>query len=289
MSLSEDDLCRLFAEKVRGSQSFAAWVIGQTKFEAYKLSARLLSDEQAAKRPHVAHDRWWRHWWRKLSETGEEGETDIFLVFEKPSKGRFAIHVENKRLVGDKFTKGQAAGAYERRAASMLNDPKYLLHDDYTTLLIAPAAFIEKNAEFAANFSTRIPYESISTFIPEFDLSGVLPRKEAALEGGCLCGALRYEANAAPGFMGYCCCDDCQKASGSGFIPFVGFAGGVLKSAAHMRCIRCITRTAARRSGSPVRNVKVLSLAVSREIRTATRFTPERSMTHRCSSRPWPS
>ena len=49
------------------------------------------------------------------------------------------------------------------------------------------------------------------------------------ITGGCLCGALRYEANAAPTFMGYCCCDDCQKASGSGFIPFVGFVGGVLK------------------------------------------------------------
>jgi hypothetical protein len=47
--------------------------------------------------------------------------------------------------------------------------------------------------------------------------------------GGCLCGALRYEASGAPAFMGYCCCDDCQKASGSGYIPFIGFAGGVLK------------------------------------------------------------
>ena len=44
-----------------------------------------------------------------------------------------------------------------------------------------------------------------------------------SLSGGCLCGALRYESGAAPTFMGYCCCDDCQKASGSGFIPFVGF------------------------------------------------------------------
>ena len=47
--------------------------------------------------------------------------------------------------------------------------------------------------------------------------------------GGCLCGALRYEAHEEPKFMGYCCCDDCQKASGSGYIPFIGFNGGVLK------------------------------------------------------------
>ncbi|HWD48784.1 MAG TPA: GFA family protein [Rhizomicrobium sp.] len=48
-------------------------------------------------------------------------------------------------------------------------------------------------------------------------------------KGGCLCGALRYEADAAPVFAGYCCCDDCQKASGSGFIPFIGFPPGALK------------------------------------------------------------
>src|SRR5215813_3128711 len=46
--------------------------------------------------------------------------------------------------------------------------------------------------------------------------------------GGCLCGALRYEATAEPRLMGYCYCADCRKASGSGFIPFMGFAAGTL-------------------------------------------------------------
>ena len=44
------------------------------------------------------------------------------------------------------------------------------------------------------------------------------------LTGGCLCGALRYEARGEPLNAGYCCCADCRKASGSGFIPFMGFA-----------------------------------------------------------------
>jgi hypothetical protein len=44
------------------------------------------------------------------------------------------------------------------------------------------------------------------------------------ITGGCLCGAVRYEAEGAPSMMGYCFCKDCQKASGSGFIPFMGFA-----------------------------------------------------------------
>jgi hypothetical protein len=43
------------------------------------------------------------------------------------------------------------------------------------------------------------------------------------IKGGCLCGALRYEARGAPEFSGYCYCGDCRKASGSAFIGFMGF------------------------------------------------------------------
>src|SRR5262249_4186695 len=42
--------------------------------------------------------------------------------------------------------------------------------------------------------------------------------------GGCLCGGLRYEAVGEPLNAGHCYCSDCRKASGSGFIPFMGFA-----------------------------------------------------------------
>ena len=41
--------------------------------------------------------------------------------------------------------------------------------------------------------------------------------------GGCLCGALRYEAQGEPTLAGYCYCADCRKASGSGFVPFMNF------------------------------------------------------------------
>jgi hypothetical protein len=46
--------------------------------------------------------------------------------------------------------------------------------------------------------------------------------------GGCLCGALRYEASAAPLYAGHCYCADCRRASGSGFVPFMGFPGNAL-------------------------------------------------------------
>lgn len=35
------------------------------------------------------------------------------------------------------------------------------------------------------------------------------------LEGGCLCGAVRYVATAEPMIIGNCYCDDCRKSSGT--------------------------------------------------------------------------
>jgi hypothetical protein len=51
---------------------------------------------------------------------------------------------------------------------------------------------------------------------------------EQILTGGCLCGALRYEARGEPRFMGCCFCADCRKASGSGFIPVMMYAAAQL-------------------------------------------------------------
>ena len=37
------------------------------------------------------------------------------------------------------------------------------------------------------------------------------------IAGGCLCGKVRYSANAEPTFIGVCHCRDCQKYGGSAF------------------------------------------------------------------------
>lgn len=47
--------------------------------------------------------------------------------------------------------------------------------------------------------------------------------------GGCACGALRYECNADPMFMGNCHCRDCQKAGGSAYEPAIGVPAAALK------------------------------------------------------------
>lgn len=69
--------------------------------------------------------------------------------------------------------------------------------------------------------------------------------------GGCLCGALRYEARGEPMYMGYCFCADCRKASGSGFMPFMGFAGAAVRFTGEARQVR----SPAARGGDAVRNV----------------------------------
>ena len=37
------------------------------------------------------------------------------------------------------------------------------------------------------------------------------------IEGGCLCGKVRYSADAEPIFVGMCHCSSCQRGSGSAF------------------------------------------------------------------------
>ena len=68
--------------------------------------------------------------------------------------------------------------------------------------------------------------------------------------GGCLCGAVRYEATSDPLYAGYCCCTDCRKASGSGFIPFMGFASNVVRFSGQTRQYR----SKLFRGGTAVRN-----------------------------------
>ena len=56
-----------------------------------------------------------------------------------------------------------------------------------------------------------------------------------AITGGCLCGALRYEAHGEPTFAGFCFCADCRKASGGGSIGFMGFPAAVVRFSGEAR------------------------------------------------------
>jgi hypothetical protein len=46
--------------------------------------------------------------------------------------------------------------------------------------------------------------------------------KMVQMAGGCLCGQVRYSANADPAFVGVCHCRHCQKQTGTAFSVLVG-------------------------------------------------------------------
>src|SRR3954454_8146526 len=45
------------------------------------------------------------------------------------------------------------------------------------------------------------------------------------IKGGCLCGKVRYAANAEPVFVGVCHCKDCQRWTGAPFATIIGLPG----------------------------------------------------------------
>ncbi len=49
------------------------------------------------------------------------------------------------------------------------------------------------------------------------------------LKGGCLCGAVCYEAQADPIIVAHCHCTDCQKSSGTGHGTHVGLPEAAVK------------------------------------------------------------
>ena len=71
-----------------------------------------------------------------------------------------------------------------------------------------------------------------------------------ALTGGCLCGAVRYEATGEPDNAGHCYCGDCRKASGSGFIPFMSYRTNAVRLSG--KTLQFISKSA--RGGDSVRN-----------------------------------
>ena len=49
-----------------------------------------------------------------------------------------------------------------------------------------------------------------------------MKQTDGALEGGCLCGRIRYRVTPPLIFSSQCCCRDCQKATGTGHTTIFG-------------------------------------------------------------------
>jgi hypothetical protein len=55
----------------------------------------------------------------------------------------------------------------------------------------------------------------------------------AKINGGCACGAVRYEIAADPQFQGQCQCRDCRRATGTGHADGLGFPEMLSRWSAH--------------------------------------------------------
>ena len=53
------------------------------------------------------------------------------------------------------------------------------------------------------------------------------------IEGGCLCGKVRYSADAEPTFVAVCHCKNCQKGTGTAFSGCRGVANGGTDGTGH--------------------------------------------------------
>jgi hypothetical protein len=171
--VSEDELCKAFADHIKDSLEFVSWVLGYTKFAALGSEVRVLWKEQKEKRtsPNAP---WWRHWHNPscLCQGCRGGmETDIFIVFELiDNKKRFSLHIENKTLKRS-FDKGQAE-AYPVRARCWANKERFLNYTEFQTMLIAPNAFRQKkNNEELVLFDSFIAHEEIAKIVSRFDSS----------------------------------------------------------------------------------------------------------------------
>lgn len=49
------------------------------------------------------------------------------------------------------------------------------------------------------------------------------------ITGGCFCGAVRYTLKSLPQGGGFCHCRSCQRATGSGYFPFIFFSANDLE------------------------------------------------------------
>lgn len=160
---SEKQLDAALEHAFKSDPEFARWFISKTRF---------------ADRSATYH--WSRsdHPWGRVAyvvadpKTGaevssiKECETDVLVVFKANDGEHIALHVENKLGTG-RFTAHQPE-LYAVRAKQWQGDPKYGSYTDFDTVLLAPRAFIQGNADQARHFGCVISHEELAEYLPQF-------------------------------------------------------------------------------------------------------------------------
>ncbi len=61
--------------------------------------------------------------------------------------------------------------------------------------------------------------------------------EQTIITGGCMCGAVRYEAGAVPLGIGYCHCRSCRRHTGAPVVAYVGFAADQVRFVGEARSL----------------------------------------------------
>ncbi|MCH7888914.1 MAG: GFA family protein [Proteobacteria bacterium] len=81
-------------------------------------------------------------------------------------------------------------------------------------------------------------------------------KDDAAHEGGCLCGAVRYRVAGAARWVGHCHCQSCRRACGAPVVTWAGFAEERFKvTQGALACFASspgVTRSFCARCGTPL-------------------------------------
>jgi hypothetical protein len=168
---SEKELDLAIAAKLENDPAFLQYLLERTSFR----------DRGAVFRSCRSNHPWGSHPYPQKDTAGVEAivnrqsETDVLLTVTAQDGEVLGVHIENKIGPG-RFTADQPE-MYEHRAKHWVGNPRYGAYTDFDTVLIAPAAFIERNAAQSAPFGARFTHEEIAVFVPEF---GSAPRVSTA-------------------------------------------------------------------------------------------------------------
>ncbi len=163
MANSEKTLDRALSVELERSDAFLRWFLSQTGFADEVVQRVLIRSDSPWGKVEV---RLWNAASQSYEVASREGETDLLIVLQSQRRGRFALHVENKRSSG-RFT-AQQPELYRARAAAWAGKAKYGDYEEWETVLVAPLSFYERNQYEARKFNRYISHEEIAAHIPEF-------------------------------------------------------------------------------------------------------------------------
>jgi len=166
-SAIEATLNYALADALLHDQEFARWFLRQTRYLA-----------EDAKCVRVRADNPWSRVTLCLPVEGSDAyeevvrdaETDVLAIFETQDERRIALHIENKLSSGT-FTPHQPE-SYRERLKQWRDRPKLGRYQDATSVLVAPQAFYNKNANGAQVFEAFVSHEANAKHLPAF-ASGV--------------------------------------------------------------------------------------------------------------------